>query len=77
MIHALATANSVTGDRVYLDDAQRAARWIVANRSVPGGGFRHDERDVAGPYLEDTLAMSEAFLALYTATGAREWLARA
>jgi uncharacterized protein YyaL (SSP411 family) len=77
MIHALATAYSVTGDRVYLDDAQRAARWIVANRSLPGGGFRHDERDVAGPYLEDTLAISEAFLALYTATGAREWLAHA
>jgi hypothetical protein len=77
MIRALATAYTVTGDRVYLEDAQRAARWIVANRSLPGGGFRHDERDVAGPYLEDTLAMSEAFLALYTATGAREWLAHA
>jgi hypothetical protein len=77
MIHALATAYSVTGDRVFLDDAQSAARWIVANRSLAGGGFRHDERDAAGPYLEDTLAMSEAFLALYTATGAREWLAHA
>lgn len=77
MIHALATAYTVTGDRAYLDDAQRAARWIAANRSLSGGGFRHDERDVAGPYLEDTLAMSEAFLALYTATGSREWLAHA
>jgi len=77
MIHALATAYTVTGDRVYRDDAQRAARWIVANRSLPGGGFRHDERDAAGPYLEDTLAMGEGFLALYTATGAREWLAHA
>jgi uncharacterized protein YyaL (SSP411 family) len=77
MIHALATAYTVTADRTYLDDAQRAARWIIANRSLSGGGFRHDERDVAGPYLEDTLAMSEAFLALYTATGAREWLAHA
>ena len=69
MIHALATAYTVTGDRTYLDDAQRAARWIIANRSLSGGGFRHDERDAAGPYLEDTLAMSDAFLALYTATG--------
>jgi uncharacterized protein YyaL (SSP411 family) len=77
MIHALATAYTVTGDGTYLDDAQRAARWIIANRSLPGGGFRHDERDVAGPYLEDTLAMSEAFLALYTATGDRKWLASA
>jgi uncharacterized protein len=77
MIRALATAYTVTGERVYLDDAQRAARWIVANRSLTGGGFRHDERDTAGPYLEDTLAMGDAFLALYTATGSREWLGRA
>ena len=77
MIHALATAYTVTGDRAYLDDAQRAARWIVEHRSLPGGGFRHDEKDVAGPYLEDTLAMGDAFLALYTATGDRQWLARA
>jgi uncharacterized protein len=77
MINALATAYAMTGERTYLDDAQRAARWIIANRSLPGGGFRHDAKDVAGPYLEDTLAMSDAFLALYAATGEREWLARA
>ena len=77
MINALATAYAMTGERAYLDDAQRAARWIIVNRSLPGGGFRHDEKDVAGPYLEDTLAMSDAFLALYAATGEREWLARA
>jgi uncharacterized protein YyaL (SSP411 family) len=77
MIQALATAYTVTGERAYLDDAQRAARWIVANRSLAGGGFRHDEKDVAGPYLEDTLAMGDGFLALYAATGEREWLARA
>src|SRR5688572_3124640 len=77
MINALATAYAMTGERAYLDDAQRAARWNIANRLLPGGGFRHDEKDVAGPYLEDTLAMGDAFLALYAATGEREWLARA
>jgi uncharacterized protein len=77
MIRALATAYTATGERAYLNDAQRAAQWIIANRSLPGGGFRHDEHDVAGPYLEDTLAMGDAFLALYTATGSREWLGRA
>lgn len=77
MINALATAYAMTGERAYLEDAQRAARWIIANRSLPGGGFRHDEKDAAGPYLEDTLGMSDAFLALYSATGEREWLARA
>jgi uncharacterized protein len=77
MINALATAYAMTGEGAYLDDAQRAARWIIANRSLAGGGFRHDAKDMAGPYLEDTLAMSHAFLALYAATGEREWLARA
>jgi uncharacterized protein len=77
IIRALATAYSVTGEPAYLEDAQRATRWIIANRSLADGGFRHDERDVAGPYLEDTLSMGQAFLALYTATGTRDWLARA
>jgi uncharacterized protein YyaL (SSP411 family) len=49
MIRALATAYTVTGERAYLDDAQRAAQWIIANRSLPGGGFRHDERDTCWP----------------------------
>ncbi len=77
MIQALAIAYTVTGERAYLEDAQRAAKWIVEHRALAGGGFRHDEKDAAGPYLEDTLAMGDAFLALYTATGGREWLARA
>lgn len=77
LIQALATAYSMTGERPYLDDAVAAARWIVANRSLPQGGFRHDAVDAAGPYLEDTLAMAQGFLALYAATGAREWLRRA
>jgi hypothetical protein len=68
---------AAAGDRKYLDEAVRAANWIIQNRSLPGGGFRHDSVDVAGPYLGDTLSMSRAFLALYTATGDRNWLARA
>ena len=36
MIHALATAYTVTGERAYLDDAQRAARWIVAASLAAG-----------------------------------------
>jgi hypothetical protein len=39
---------------------------------LPGGGFRHDATDVAGPFLGDTLAMGQAFLALYNVTGDRE-----
>ena len=77
IIQALATAYSVTGDGRFLSDAEAAARWVIANRALPNGGFRHDERDVAGPYLEDTLAMGQGFIALYGATGNREWLERA
>ncbi len=57
MIAALASLYDVTGDREPLDAAVRAAVWVVKNRALPEGGFRHDEVDRAGPYLGDTLAM--------------------
>ena len=62
--------------RNILNEATRAAEWIVQNRALDGGGFRHDAKDAAGPYLADTLAMGRAFLALYEVTGDRRWLAR-
>ena len=68
-IQALAALYAVTGEKEYLDDAVRAADWIIARRALPDGGFSHDEKDVAGPYLGDTLSMGSAFLALYTVTG--------
>ena len=74
LINALAVAYSMTGEAQYLKDAEIAARWVIANRSLPNGGFRHDEKDAAGPFLEDTLAMGQAFVGLYVATGKREWL---
>ena len=76
-INAMATLYMVTGDEAYLKKAQRAADWIVANRAIEGGGFRHDAVDPAGPYLGDTLAMGRAFLSLYCATAERKWLERA
>ncbi len=76
-IEAVAALYAATGDRQYLDQAARAAQWILDNRSLDGGGFRHDAQDIAGPYLADTLAMGRAFLALYQTTADRRWLARA
>jgi len=76
-INALATVYSVTGEQDDLDDAIRAANWIIAHRAIPGGGFHHAEEDSGGPYLGDTLYMGRAFLALYTVTGDRPWLGRA
>lgn len=76
-IEALATWSEVSGDSKALADARAAAQWVLAHRTLPSGGFRHDEKDAAGPYLGDTLAMGRAFLALYRVTAERTWLVRA
>jgi hypothetical protein len=76
-IEALAALHGVTGDTNQLERALRAADWVLANRALAGGGFRHDAQDAAGPYLGDTLAMGRAFLALYEITADRAWLERA
>ena len=72
MIAALCDYYAATGDASALTQAQHAAQWIAIRRSLPGGGFRHDDADPAGPYLGDTLAMGQAFLALYNVTGDRD-----
>lgn len=77
MIHALAILYTATGERRYLVDALAAAHWVLANRALPQGGFRHGADDPAGPYFEDTLSMGRAFLGLYLATADRRWLAHA
>jgi uncharacterized protein len=76
-VQGLVALYQAGGDRDALADALTAARWLVAQRGLPGGGFSHDARDAAGPYLADTLAAGRAFLALHAATREREWLARA
>ena len=76
-IQALSTLYAVTGESEHLNDAVRAANWIITQRALPGGGFSHDEKDVAGPYLGDTLFMGNALLALYAVTADRSWLDRA
>jgi len=77
VITSLCTLSCATGDPVPLNEAIKAANWVIANRALPGGGFRHDETDAAGPFLGDTLAMGSAFLALHQATGRAAWLDRA
>jgi uncharacterized protein YyaL (SSP411 family) len=77
VISALVQLAEVTGDNAYRMEAERAAQWVIDNRGLAGGGFRHDEHDAAGPYLGDTLAMGRAFLALHQLTQNPAWLARA
>ena len=74
---ALAAFYSATGDAKALEEARRAVAWAEANRALPDGGFRHDAKDAAGPYLGDSIAMVRAYLALYGATGERPLLAHA
>ena len=57
--------------------AERSAKWVIANRARPDGGFRHGDKDRGGPFIGDTLAMGQAFLDLYAATGNRDWLTAA
>jgi uncharacterized protein YyaL (SSP411 family) len=76
-IRGLCALYAATGDRAALAEAERAARWTEIHRALPGGGFRHGEKDSAGPYLGDTLAMGRAFLSLYEVTANRSWLGRA
>jgi hypothetical protein len=71
MIAALATLYSATGDRQFLDAANRSAQWVLHNRALANGGFRHDAHDVAGPFLGDNAAMARAFLALSCLARAR------
>ena len=65
---------NASADPAVLAEARTAARWIMQNRSIGEGGYAHGVKDRGGPYLADTLAMGEALLDLYAATGEREWL---
>jgi uncharacterized protein YyaL (SSP411 family) len=76
-ISGLAAYYDVTNDPKILAIAERAAQWVNDNRALPEGGFRHGDKDRGGPFLGDTLAMGQAFLDLYAASGDRAWLAAA
>jgi uncharacterized protein YyaL (SSP411 family) len=77
VIVALCQLAAVTGESRYGEEAERAARWVLAHRALAGGGFSHDASDAAGPYLGDTLAMGRAFLALHQLKQDKEWLGHA
>ncbi len=77
-VRALCKYYDVTGDVTALSRAEQAARWARSARGLPGGGFRHARDEEAhaggGPFLNDNVSMTQAFLALYRSTGEREWL---
>lgn len=67
----------MTGDSIVLAKAVKATRWVIDNLSIPDGGFRHEKTENNIIYLNDTLAMGNAYLALYKATTNPEFLNRA
>jgi uncharacterized protein len=71
-IRALCKYYDVTGNGAALNLAERGAKWVQSARRLPGGGFSHGGTD--GPFLDDNVSMTQAFLALYRSTGEREWL---
>ncbi|QIG93731.1 MULTISPECIES: DUF255 domain-containing protein [unclassified Bradyrhizobium] len=76
-ISGLVAYHDASDDPKALEIAERAAKWVLANRALPDGGFRHGETDRGGPFLGDTVAMGQALLDLYAATGNRDWLTAA
>lgn len=76
-IAGLSAWYDATGDEAALRAAIRATDWVLAHRALSGGGFRHAEKDAAGPYLADSVEMGKALLALHRSTGDRRWLLHA
>ncbi len=76
-ISGLAAYYGLSGDEAALDQARRAAEWVLTNRQIEGGGFLHGEKDRGGPFLSDTLAMAQGLFDLYSATGDTRWLRQA
>ncbi|HEV8391123.1 MAG TPA: DUF255 domain-containing protein [Dongiaceae bacterium] len=73
-ISALVALHEATGEQRWLDAALDAARWAIAQRWSPEGGWRHDNEDRGGPFMTTNLAMANATLDLYRVTADRMWL---
>jgi len=73
----LAALHDVDGEPAALAEAVAAVEWAIASRRTPTGAFGHGSAADADAYLADSLAMAEAFLALWRSTGERRWLAEA
>jgi uncharacterized protein YyaL (SSP411 family) len=73
-ISGLVSLHEATGEKKWLDAALDAARWAIAQRLSPSGGWRHDADDAGGPFMTTNLAMANATFDLYRATADRMWL---
>ena len=76
-ISGLTAFYNITNDPKILAIAEKTAKWVKDKRALPDGGFRHGDKDRGGPFLGDNVAMGQALLDLYAATGNREYLTSA
>jgi uncharacterized protein len=74
LVQAFAALYASTSNEIIKQDAEKAAMWIINNRSILNGGFKHGDKDPSGPYLADSLSMGQGLLALYSISGDRKWL---
>lgn len=71
-IEALVAHYRSSGDADALCAANVAADWLLAERALPDGRFRHEQSD-DGRYLGDSLYAARGLLALYGATREERW----
>ena len=79
-VQALAEASSAFGEPSYLDEAIRAAEFLVTNLRAPDGRLLRSWRDgtQGGPgYADDHALLASALLALYARTGDLRWFREA
>ena len=74
VVRALCAYYAATGDGTALAEAGAAAQEMQSQQALPGGGYSHGAGAKAGPYLGDSLAVADGYLALYGTSGDRVWL---
>ncbi|MFQ5349988.1 MAG: thioredoxin domain-containing protein, partial [Thermoanaerobaculia bacterium] len=79
-IAGLATAGAALGEKALVEQATRAADFVLRTMRPPGGPLVHSWREGrAGPsaFLSDYAFLVRGLLALHQATGRKRWLAAA
>ncbi|MCK5666881.1 MAG: thioredoxin domain-containing protein, partial [Thiotrichaceae bacterium] len=76
IIRSFVAYANATGLKEPLDQAKHIAAKLDQQFALPNGGFKHGLNDIAGPYLSDSVAMAQAYLALYQSTGNQRWLSK-
>lgn len=77
LIEGLLALYQANGQQRHLQAAIKAFNWVMRQRRLANGGFRHGQQDTRSAYLADSLYMAQAMLRLHQITGKRTWLRQA